>query len=238
MIAYQTPGYALGNFIMITPAIKKLAELQNKPVDVIFRQDFVQQSFIDCPFINIIPAEGTHQVVVNSAMVNLDMPDYKYSFQRVHNTPWTEEYHTYIDSPQEYDYSDQDYVLVLNGLAGAGWRGKKEVSQDAHEVIKQYSKLPIWFTGNQTDLDVNSPWMTEMADKVELNDIRKAIAMVRDANLIISNDTGLSHAAGALNKDILILWKDTPFTKNLNPGKHTQYAQKEEWETKIIEYLK
>ena len=238
MIAYQNPNYALGNFIMITPAIKKLAEQLNKPVDVVFTKDYVQQCFLDCPFINPISPTDSHKVVIDSSMVNSDMPDYKYSFQRVHNTPWTEEYHTYIDSPQEYDYSDQDYVLVLNGLAGAGWRGKKEVSQDAHEVIKQYSKLPIWFTGNQTDLDVNSPWMTEMADKVELNDIRKAIAMVRDANLIISNDTGLSHAAGALNKDILILWKDTPFTKNLNPGKHTQYAQKGEWESKIIEYLK
>tara|TARA_Y100000385_G_C12884496_1_gene547243 strand:- start:73 stop:816 length:744 start_codon:yes stop_codon:yes gene_type:complete len=238
-IAYQNPNFALGNFIMITPAIKKLAETLGKPVDVVFTIDYVKQCFLDCPFINHIPAPKPHnKIVIDSNMVNSAMPDYQYSFQKVHNILWTKEYHTYVDSPQEYDYSDQDYLLVLNGLAGTGWKGKKEIPKYAHDIIKQYSKLPIWFTGSQTDLDVNSPWMGGMADRIELNNIRKALAIVRDANLIIANDTGLAHAAGALNKNVLILWKDTPFIKNNNPGKNTQYALKGEWEEKIVNYLK
>ena len=237
-VAYQNPNYALGNFIMITPAIKKLAEQLGQPVDVVFTKDYVRECFLDCPFINHIDSLQGKRVVIDSSMVNAVKPDFQHSFELVHRTPWTENYHTYIDSPKEYDYSDQDYVLVLNGLAGTGWKGKKEIPQHAHEVIKEHSKLPIWFTGNQTDLDVNSPWMSDIADRIELNSIRRALALVRDANLIISNDTGLSHAAGAMNKNILILWKDTPFIKNQNPGKNTKYALKGEWESKIVEYLK
>lgn len=238
MIAYQNPNYALGNFIMVTPAIKKLAEKLGKPVDVVFTKDYVKQCFLDCPFMNHIDSIEGKNIIVDSNMVNTTIPDYQHSFQKVHNTLWTKEYHTYVDSPQEYNYSDQDYLLVLNGLAGTHWKGKKEIPQHIHEVIKQHSKLPIWFTGAQTDLDINSPWMSDIADNIKLNDIRKALAIVRDAKLIIANDTGLAHAAGALNKNILILWKDTPFIKNQNPGEHTKYALKNEWEEKIINYLK
>jgi len=238
MIAHQSPDFALGNFIMVTPAIKKLAEDLGKPVDVVFTKDYVKQCFLDCPFINHIDSIKDKNIVIDSNMINLTIPDYQYSFQKIHNIPWTKEYHTYVDSPQEYNYSDQDYLLVLNGLAGGHWKGKKETPQHIHKLIKTHSNLPIWFTGNQTDLDVNSPWIEEMVDRIELNNIRKSLAIIRDAKLIIANDTGLAHAAGALNKNILILWKDTPFTKNQNPGKNTKYALKDEWEQKIIDYLK
>ena len=53
------------------------------------------------------------------------------------------------------------------------------------------------------------------------NDIRQSLALIRDAKLIISNDTGLAHAAGAMNKEIIIFWKDTMLPKNGNPGKNT-----------------
>ena len=80
--------------------------------------------------------------------------------------------------------------------------------------------------------------MKDLADKIELDNIRKCLALLRDSTKIVSSDTGLAHAAGALNKDILILWKYTPFMKNQNPGKNTQYAQEHEWREKLISYLK
>lgn len=238
MIAYQDPNFALGNFIMVTPAIKKLSENLNKPIDVVFTKDYVKQCFLDCPFINSIDSIEGNQILINSNMVNQSKPDYQYSFELVHKTPWTDNYHTYIDSPKEYNFSDQNYLLILNGLAGDFWKGKKEIPEYIHNLVKKHSNLPIWFTGSQTDLDINSPWVKNIADKIELNNIRKSLAIIRDAKLIIANDTGLAHAAGALNKNILILWKDTPFIKNTNPGKNTKYAQKEEWEEKVIDYLR
>lgn len=237
MLVYQNPNFALGNFIMITPAIKRLAEKHNRCIDVCFTKDYVKDCFLECKFINHVD-KLYQQPVIDSGMVNRNIPDYKYSFQLVHGETWSEQYHTYVDSPDEYDFSDQKYLLILNGLAGESWKGKKEVSQDVHQFIKQHSTLPIYFTGSQTDLDVNSPWMSEIADKIELNNIRKALALVRDADIIISNDTGLSHAAGSFNKKMLILWKDTPFIKNQNPGKNTLYAQQHEWIEKTENFLK
>ena len=242
-IAYQNPDLGLGNFIMVTPAIKKLAEDLGKPVDVYFGTSNIKQCYLDCSFMNHVDSLNNKFPLINSNMSGWNTgykstPDFKYSFSMVHKIPWTEKYHTYIDSPQEYDYSNQDYLLILNGLGGDVWKGKKETPEHIHRFIKQHCDLPMWFTGNQTDLDINSPWMKEIADKIELNSIRKALAIVRDAKFIIANDTGLAHAAGALNKNILILWKDTPFLKNQNPGKYTKYALKNEWEEKIIDFLK
>jgi hypothetical protein len=74
-------------------------------------------------------------------------------------------------------------------------------------------------------------------DRIEIGDIRRSLSLVRDAKKIISNDTGLAHCAGAMNKDILILWKDTPFIKNQNPGKKTIYSQKQNWIKDINNYL-
>jgi ADP-heptose:LPS heptosyltransferase len=63
------------------------------------------------------------------------------------------------------------------------------------------------------------------------------LSLIQNAKLIISNDTGLAHAAGAMNKNILILWKDTPFIKNQNPGLNTKYCYKKDWSDCIKEFL-
>ena len=102
-------------------------------------------------------------------------------------------------------------------------------------MINKYSNLPIYFTGSESDIKQN-PWMKRICDKIEIGDIRKSLSLVRDAEKIISNDTGLAHCAGAMNKDILILWKDTPFIKNQNTGKNTKYSLKENWESEECLY--
>ena len=236
-MAYQHPSFALGNFIMITPAIRRQSEKQHKPVNVYFAKQYVKECFKECSFINPV-SKLRDQVFVSSNMVNRNMPDYQYSFKKAHKEIWESKYHTYVDSPSEYDFSNQKYMVVLNGLAGAAWRKKKETPEHIHRLIKQHSNLPIWFTGSKSDLVNNSPWMAEVGDVVELDNIRKALAIIRDAQLVVANDTGLAHAAGAMNKKLLVLWKDTPFIKNQNPGINTQYAMKHEWEEQVINFLK
>ena len=222
---------------MITPAIRRQSEKQNKPVDVYFSKQYVKECFKECSFINPV-SKLRDQVFVSSNMVNRNMPDYQYSFKKAHKEIWESKYHTYVDSPSEYDFSNQKYMVVLNGLASAAWRKKKETPEHIHRLIKQHSNLPIWFTGSKSDLVNNSPWMAEVGDVVELDNIRKALAIIRDAQLVIANDTGLAHAAGAMNKKLLVLWKDTPFIKNQNPGINTQYAMKHEWKEQVINFLK
>jgi hypothetical protein len=235
MTAYQHPDYGLGNFIMITPTIKKLSEKTGSPVDVFFASDYVKQCFLDCDFMNINNNRGN--ISVHSGMINRKIPDYKYVFEQVIGEPWSEDYHTYVDSPKEFDFSGEDYIVVLNGLAGTAWKGKKEVDKKHHLLISAISDVPVYFTGSKTDLSQNTPWAETVFDKCFIGDIRQSLALIRDAKKVIANDTGLSHAAGAMNKEMLILWKDTPFEKNQNPGVNTRYSRKGEWSNDIKQFL-
>lgn len=242
MLIVQHKRYALGNFINMTPAIKKLSE-KHGVVDVYFNTDYVKQCFLDCPFINIIEEESTAEF--SSNMFNYKIPDYKYIFKEVTGERWTNKYHTYVDEPKEHNVLDEDYLLIINGLGGLSvnpndpkpyWYGKKELNEKILLHIKKHCKLPVVFTGSESDL-MQTPWISDIADRIEIGNIRKSLALVKGAKKIISNDTGLAHCAGAMNKSILILWKDTPFVKNKNPGIATQYAQKNEWFDKVKKYL-
>ena len=46
---------------------------------------------------------------------------------------------------------------------------------------------------------------------------------------IISNDTGMYHVAGAFNKPIFVMWKDSPFEKNISPGEACFFSRKGKW---------
>lgn len=235
MTIHQHPRYGLGNFIMITPAIKRLSEKIGSPVDVFFSVDYVKQCFLDCDFINIVDKKG--ESVIGNNITNTEIPDYQHAFKEITGESWSEEYHTYVDSPKEFDFSEEDYIVVLNGLAGSYWKGKKEVDKKHHLLISDVSDASIYFTGSETDVSENTPWATTVFDKCFTGNIRQSLALIRDAKKVIANDTGLSHAAGAMNKQMLILWKDTPFEKNQNPGVNTRYSKKGEWSNDIKQFL-
>lgn len=238
LAALQHPDYALGNFIMSTPTIRYYAEKLGRPLPVMFTKDYVRECFLDCEFMEHMEYDPSYRVIVSSNLVNQAMPDYQFAFKYCTKEDWDPKYHTYVDTPSGYDIPDEKYIVVLNGLAGGSWKGKKEVDEATHRHLRESTDLPIYFVGSQTDLDVNSPWMADLADHIHLNDIRHCLALINGAHKIVANDTGLSHAAGALNKDVLILWKDTPFIKNNNPGLNTLYSQKGQWKEAITTYLK
>ena len=244
MTIYQDPRYGLGNFIMITPAIKRISEKTGGPVDVFFSIEYVKQCFLDCDFMNIIGGSEFVDIVKKKAgpvignnIVNTEIPDYKYAFKKITGETWSEDYHTYVDSPKEFDFSEEDYMVVLNGLAGSYWKGKKEVDESHHVLISGMSDMPVYFTGSETDVSQNTPWATTVFDKCLIGDIRQSLALIRDAKKVIANDTGLSHAAGSMNKEMLILWKDTPFEKNKNPGVNTKYSRKGMWSNDIRNFI-
>lgn len=236
--ALQHSDFALGNFIMSTPTIRYYAEKLGHPLPVMFTKEYVRECFLDCEFMEPIEYNPSYKVVISSNLINTKIPDYKFIFKYYTKEDWDPRYHTYVDSPSGYTIPTEKYIVVLNGLAGGYWKGKKEVDEVTHRHIRESTNLPIYFVGSQNDLDVNSPWMVTLADHIYLNDIRHCLALIKGAYKVIANDTGLSHASGALNKDLLILWKDTPFIKNTNPGKYTQYALKGEWEESIKNFLK
>ena len=237
LAALQHSNFALGNFIMSTPTIRYYAETLGRPLPVIFTKDYVKECFLDCEFMEHVEYDPNYKIIVSSGLINQNIPDYQFIFKSCTGKDWDSKYHTYVDTPSNYDIPKEKYIVVMNGLAGGYWKGKKEIDESTHRYIKESTNLPIYFIGSQTDLDINSPWMSDLADHIHLNDIRHCLALIKGAYKIIANDTGLSHAAGALNKDILILWKDTPFIKNNNPGKNTKYAPKGTWKENIKKFL-
>ena len=73
----QLKNYGLGNFISLTPTIQKVYEQTNTPVDVHFETPFVQECFIDCPWINITDTPPTTPNLT-SGITNSILPDYQY----------------------------------------------------------------------------------------------------------------------------------------------------------------
>ena len=93
MLIEQNVNYALGNFIMLTPGIKRLSEKINDKIDVYFTIPYVKECFMDCEFINHVDFLY-EKPSFSSKMVNREIPDYKYMFNKMTGEDWNEKYHT------------------------------------------------------------------------------------------------------------------------------------------------
>jgi len=77
------------------------------------------------------------------------------------------------------------------------------------------------FTGSDKDIERAGGLFDGMTKYV--GGIRLALALIREADYIVANDSGLAHAAAAMNKPMTILWKNTSLPKNANPNKNCSY---------------
>ena len=228
----QDQGYALGNFINVTPIIKWLYEKTGEKVPVFFETKYVKECYLNSPYILHLTEKPTTPPFASSAMINRanDKPDFMYAFELVTDEKYSEQYRPFID---ELVSGMGDYILIMNG---SGSMNSKYVELK-NPNVEIYEKMILelksmghkfMFTGNSDDLERMKP-LEYLFEYVFINDIRLSLALVRVAKFIITNDTGLAHAAGCFDKPQLVLWKDTKFTKNMNSGKNTVYAHKSEW---------
>jgi ADP-heptose:LPS heptosyltransferase len=72
------------------------------------------------------------------------------------------------------------------------------------------------FTGSQDDVNRAKGLFDNMPHY--LGGIRLALALIREADYVVANDSGLAHAAAAMKKPMCILWKNTSLPKNSNPN--------------------
>jgi hypothetical protein len=240
----QDQGYALGNFINVTPIIKWLYEKTDEKVPVFFETNYVKECYLTSPYILHLTEKPTIPPFASSAMINLanDKPDFMYAFELVtkekYSEKYSEKYHPFID---EIHLGFSDCVLIMNG---SGSMNSKYVELK-NPGIEIYEKIilelksmghKIAFTGNLDDLE-RMKSIRNLFDCIFIDDIRFSLSLVRVAKFIITNDTGLAHAAGCFDKPQIVLWKDTKFMKNMNSGKNTVYAQKNEWH-QVFEQIK
>lgn len=235
----QDRNFALGNFINLTPAIRCLSERQGQRIPVFFETAYVRDCFLDCPFIKILNGRPEQLPSFTSATINNanDRPDYQFAFEVMTGRKWTPEYHTYVDFCS--DAEEIEGIMLLNGSGSANqdYIAKKDVGQGPYLAVKKYAgREKIFSGGSLHDLD-RAPYMATIADEACWGDIRQTLKTMARAKCVIANDTGLAHAAGAMNKPLLVLWKDTPRERCKNAGHRTEYSY-ENHEENIEAFLK
>lgn len=232
----QDKNFALGNFINVTPVIKYLFNHNNEPVDVFFETEYVKECYINNKYINILTEKPTTEPFASSSMINRknDKPDYEYAFELTTGHKYNNHFKPFINKYFNNDLCN--YVLIMNGTGNQdiNYTSLKDPGIEPYiKLIYKYkmglpSDFKIIFTGTIDDY-MRVEGIHHLFDEYYLNDITKSLELITNAAYIITNDTGTAHAAGTMDKNMLVLWKDTKFIKNKNSGINTTYLQKEQW---------
>lgn len=211
----QDKNHNLGNFINCTPTLKAWSIHDNgKPIPIYFETDYVKECFWDCQFIEIWDKKGD-EILFPIGIWNKKIPDWEFIYKKYSpfdnsSIPWT-----YVDQPKS-PFGGKYYV-VIRGSGNDGMKGYSE-SKDPGDYIYNYilGKIPFQsvFVGSENDYKYRHVG----TDYHMIGDIRAALGTINGAEFVISNDSGLYHAAGAMKKKGFIMWKDTLFEKNRSPN--------------------
>ena len=231
----QHPNFALGNFINITPAIAYYYKKLRQPLQVYFSTEYVRQCFLDWPAIEILSEKPPGVPWFSSELVNHanDRPDYQHAFELATGTAWTPDFHTYVDTPKmdRLELEAWDGCIVVTNGAGNNSPeyvatkdpGKAAFVRAVADARKAYKKARVIGTGSTDDLRRN-PWLKDVCDECYFGDIRRSLKIISVATFVIANDTGLAHAAGAMNAPLMVLMVNTPRERVKNPGVNTEYV--------------
>lgn len=234
MYILQHPDFALGNFINITPAIEWLHRQRRERIPVYFSTPYVQECFEDWKAIQILDRQPAGPPLFGSNITNNanDGPDYQHAFRTFTGEAWTPYYHTYVDIPKMNRREKDDLSGAIVIINGAGNQDPKYVATkdpgygsfvDAVAgATLDYPGAKIIAVGSQADIG-RCPWLKDVADEGYFGNIRLALKIISRAAVVIANDTGLAHAAGAMNQNLMVLMKNTPRERVKNPGKNTMY---------------
>jgi ADP-heptose:LPS heptosyltransferase len=230
-----------GNLIMSTPALRAIAEATGKPVGVWFDTESCAEMVRDAPFIRRLD-ERPADPLFDSRAINQRIPDYLYQYKLFaqpygHAGPVP---HTYVDRvqvPAEL-WRARPYIAIVRGSGAKRYDGQKNPPDQIYQHIVIHltfeTPLTVVLVGHPDDQRL---WSAEAWEQIKAagavtqlrNDIRFALGAVRGALGVVANDTGLYHAAGALDKPLLALWKGTNIDKNRTPSDATTYSRRGNW---------
>lgn len=232
-------NFGVGNTINSFAAIRRLSEKWGKPVPCYFDLDHVRDCFLDCDFIKILDVKPKTEPYFTSVLTNTShntRPDYQFIYEKVTGEKWNGQ-RCYVDEPKEFEAINN---FCLKGkiavfVQGSGNESKSYLDTKtipeyyflkAIEAVRAKGLTPV-FVGSENDLKRNS-WANNMAHVV--GDIRKALAVISQSELVCTNDTGLAHAAGAMNKRLFVFWKNTQAPRCFNSGENSTYLFRSEWD--------
>lgn len=226
---HQTRLYGLGNFINLTPTIQLMADHYGERIPVYFDLKFVEDCFLDCDFIEIIKDRPVTSPGLNSGLINFknNCPDYLHVYKQItQRIPLAGELpHTYVDCAKEIEADKYNTLFIRgSGREDVYYVSQKMPDDDYYRHYFRENLAGLYteaFAGSSEDVKRANGLFKDMT--CYTGGIRLALALIREADYVVANDSGLAHAAGAMNKPMTILWKNTSLPKNANPNKNCSY---------------
>ena len=243
----QVKSFGIGNFINCTPTIRHLSKVYQKKISVYFELSVVRKMYMNCPFIEVLFEEKDiedREILFSSQMTNQYKPDWQFIFENICKKLELRPAaipHTYVDA---YNFdSDQPYVVVARGMVSNYWLKKKDPGDSIYRyMLEKIESLgyKIIFIGADADRKRNISRMEKWVKNKEMviGNVRKSLGVINNAQFMISNDTGMYHAAGAMNQHVFVMWKNTNFKKNKSPGKNCHFSQNGLWQKDFDRWIK
>ena len=234
---HQEKHWELGNFIMVTPALRLLSDRDKARIPVYFDTKSVEQLYHQCPFIDVLRVKPACPplATTKSPRRNKGESDYD-AWCRILIGNRGPSPLPYVDVSGEAELvrgNGQKHVAVFHGGLGNYWLPKKDIGPVALEYIltalRKWRYTPV-LLGD--DRDFQHFWKRIAIDDGCVNCIGSlsmvdSVKILSQCDAFISNDTGLYHVAGALNKIGLVLWKTTNHEKNRSPCALIQHFKDE-----------
>lgn len=226
----QLKSYGVGNTVMCTPAMIEYNRQTGKKVNACFESDHVRELFLDAPFMNIV--DRMDQWHVHSGMINNRMPDYMYFWTIVKERFGLTDFEvlpgTYVDIPK---VDPKDFIVIVRGCANPSKRKTKDPGETHYiKIIEEIQRkgVDVVMVGDGYDYQWNKN-ILETTKIPFVSGMRDALKYIAACQMFVSNDTGLYHVAGAMQKKGFIMWKDTNFIKNESPSGRFMYSHSNYW---------
>jgi len=230
---YHHPQEGLGDFILATPTIQALAEVQGKPVKTCIGSQYVRDAVEDAPFIEFIDSPIGHNIRTGGYGQyspwskylpdgpRRRMPGYQFMYEVIaknaygHTGPRP---HTYVDEetwPLNISIPDYSFAVISRGCRHSPNTDiRMRVPDDdiyryiIMDLIDQ-GITPI-LIGDESDNDRYcrdmAKWHPQIVN-LTCNDIRLLLGLIYYAKYAIVNVSGAYHCAAALRKKAFVLWQ-------------------------------
>jgi ADP-heptose:LPS heptosyltransferase len=221
----QQQGYELGNFMMMTPALRIACDQQG-PVPVFFETKSLVKLFRDCPFLRRVKERPQGSPRCTSKPPREDGSDNVTRFiKSLCKTVPEKTPDYYVDSRITYHLkpSSKRRIAIVHGCLGRYWQPHKTLPK----LVRQHMLDVVITAGLQPVLLGNGDDARKFWAPIEIADVenylgklslRDTVSVLAQCDGFISNDTGLYHVAAALKKPGIVLWKKTDPKRNRAPG--------------------
>jgi ADP-heptose:LPS heptosyltransferase len=129
-------------------------------------------------------------------------------------------YIDYINSFTLNKISGARYIAVFNGCLKKKSKRKiipPETLQYIVDQIFRKGHTPVVLGAAPDNKFFRGVSLDNCVNYIGALNLRKSVSVLWQCDFFISNDTGLYHAAGAMQKRGIVLWKRTNFAKNIAP---------------------